>query len=191
MPRIIFTTSRHDTVPLRRLARELATMLYSAARLNRGGRSLPEVLALARARKASRLVVIYRGRGGNPGRMVFFDLSGDAPRVFPYLIRLRGVVFSPGSAASRRPAREVPVVSLGSETELAEELSVMLDVTYLGAMGEEAVAKYPGRLMVVEKVDRPSLAYVIKFYEGGSAIGPKLLIESLVRIRSRSLEGIA
>lgn len=183
--RIVVSTCRHDTVHVRRLARELALSLHAARRVNRGGRSLQELLAMAKSMDAQRLVIIYRGLRGNPGRIVAWDLTCEPFRRLPVAVYLSGVAFS-GARRIPRAESEVCVVSVKRESDFAADLAALLNLNYLGLFSVEELLNAAGRLMVVEPVEAANFSFVVKFYEKGSAVGPKLFVKSVRRLPVRA-----
>lgn len=172
---MLVTTSRHPTPPIRRTARELAALLYNAVRINRGGLSEAELYAKAKSIGAKRVVIIGRGRGGNPGRVVFVDTSGEEPVKLPLILSLRGVIYL---GRVPRASSETPITWTRSGGELCEELSIALDVPCIGKYSSGVHREY-GRVVVVEK-GGGKISYVIKFLEVGREVGLKLLVERLV-----------
>lgn len=183
MVRLIITTSRHSTPPVRRLAKELARALFSAKKVNRGGMSYAELFEMSRGMGARRVVIISKGVGGNPGRILFLDCTGDKPEFFPFIVHLRGVVFSE-IKRFRSPNNVVPVMCYLEEDEVCEELAFALDIPYLGVFREDVFHSFT-RVMLVEPVRRKNLGYVVKFIEEGGEVGPKLLI---LRVVFRKIE---
>ena len=175
MWRIVFTTSRHPTPPVRRLARELSRLVYGGYRVNRGGLSEEELCVLAREHGAERVVIVGRGRGGNPGRIVFLECGELSPIRLPFVIGLRGVVFLGRVERSRDLT---PIYSIGGCGYFCEELSMAFNLPYLGEYGEEV----KGRVMLVEYIGKRLLA-VIKFVEEGREIGVKLLVNKAAIVR--------
>ncbi|MEM0306424.1 MAG: hypothetical protein QXK01_05495 [Thermofilum sp.] len=182
--RVVVSTCRHDTVHVRRLARELAMCLPGARRVNRGGRSLGEMLALARYMGARRLVVVYRGLGGNPGRIAAWDVGGEVARRIPATLYLRGVVFS-GDKRIPRASSDVYVYSLGEESEYGLDIASMFDLTYVGVVGVDELGGLSGRVLLVEPVKGRDFLFVLKFYENGAYIGPRMLVKSVRYYRAR------
>ncbi|RLE61376.1 MAG: hypothetical protein DRJ35_00600 [Thermoprotei archaeon] len=183
MVRLIITTSRHSTPPVRRLAKELARVLFSAKKVNRGGMSYIELFELARGMRAKRVVIIGKGIGGNPGRILFMDCTKDKLEFFPFIIHLRGVIFSEVKSF-RNPNNIVPVMCYLKEDEVCEEIAFALDIPYLGVFEKEVFSSFD-RVMLVEPVKKKNLGYVVKFIEKKGEVGPKLLI---LRVIFRKIE---
>lgn len=173
MIRIVVTTSRHPTPPVRRLAREFASLVYGGIRVNRGSMNEEELFSVAKEYGASRIVIFSRGRGGNPGRVTFIDTTGDKPLHIPFILWLRGVVFL---SRAKRAESETPIFSMGECGGLPEEFSLAMGIPYLGRYTAE-----DSRSIVVECVARRRLLAVIKFIEEEREIGVKLLVEKVVQ----------
>ncbi len=132
----------------------------------------------ARARGASRVIIIGKGIGGNPGRILFMDVSREKPVFFPLIVHLRGVIFANTvSPRFQRASSIVPLVCT-AEDEVCEELAFALDVPYIGVLSESNFTF--GRVALLEVVRRKKLGYVLKFLERNGEVGPKLLILRIV-----------
>ena len=183
---IVISTTRHVTPPVRRLARELSYFLWSAKRINRGGSSFEELVALARVLGAKRLIIVGRGLHGNPGRMFFYSIEGG--EAVPILtLWLRGVVFPQKLRSVRKPKSPILVLSTGrcrdTAEDVGEEMAYALNSLYVGCVTEEHVASFREvRLLVIEHVLSNKLAYVIKFVENSQELGLKILVR-LVKVR--------
>jgi len=172
----LVTTSRHATPPVRRLAREIAWSLGLAVRVNRGRMNFEEVVELARSRNAERVIIVWRGLHGNPGAVLIVDVTEEAR--FVLVLVLRGVVFAGLKARPPLPEVKPPVVSLGAEDELAEELALALNTVYLGAHTVEDLRGFSTyrRVVALEPVKRRDFVAVVKFLDQGEELGPKLLV---------------
>ncbi len=181
MPKIIVTTSRHATPPVRTLAKELSNALFSAKKVNRGRMNLQELFLFSKTRGASRIVIICRGLYGNPGRIVFIDTSRPNLRFYPLILFLKGVKFARDSGIKiNRPTSIVPIFSLDKGAEgFAQELASALNIPFVGILGEETNYGFH-RILLVESAQTKDLIYVIKFIEKGKDLGLKLLIKKVV-----------
>lgn len=173
---LVVSTSRHPTPPVRRLARELSCALWSAKRINRGGSSFQELALLSKGLGARRLVLVDRGLHGNPGKLLFYDLSQDEP-VLLLVLWLRGVIFPEKLRSIRRPANPLLVASIGGYLDFAEELAIALNYPYLGGV-DPGIADFDNRrILLVEPSEKKSFAYVLKFQEGSRDLGLKILVK--------------
>ncbi len=186
MYEVVVSTTRHVTPPVRRLARELSYFLWSAKRVNRGGYSFEELVTLARALGASRLVIVGRGLHGNPGRILFYDIGGKEVRALLAML-LKGVVFPPKLRSTRRPRAPVLVASTGSchgaADDAGEDIAYALNAPFVGCIAEERISDFRGvRLLLVEHVLSSNLAYVLKFAEDSRELGLKILVRSVRKL---------
>ncbi|MCC6058923.1 MAG: hypothetical protein LM563_01595 [Thermofilum sp.] len=173
---LVVSTSRHPTPPVRRLARELSFALWSARRVNRGGSSFQELVLLSKGLGARRLVLVDRGLHGNPGKLLFYDLTREEP-VRLLVIWLRGVVFPEKLRSIRKPRAPLFVASTGGYSDFAEELAVALNYPYVGEVDFSRTSFEGRRLLLVEPVGKGNLAYVLKFLEGSTDLGLKILVK--------------
>uniref|UniRef100_A0A7C1T6Z6 Brix domain-containing protein n=1 Tax=Thermofilum pendens TaxID=2269 RepID=A0A7C1T6Z6_THEPE len=186
---LVVSTSRHPTPPVRRLARELSFALWSARRINRGSSNFQELVVLSRGLGARRLTLVDRGLHGNPGKLLFYDLSREEPALL-LVIWLRGVVFPEKPRSIKKPVAPLFVASAGGYLDFAEELAVALNYSYIGEVGSSGMSLTGRRLLLVEPVNKRNLAYVLKFLEDSRDLGLKILVKRFAtRLRSSSPDG--
>jgi len=176
---LVVSTSRHPTPPVRRLARELSFALWSARRINRGGSSFQELVLLSKGLSARRLVLVGRGLHGNPGKLLFYDISREEPSLL-LVIWLRGVVFPEKLRSIKRPRAPLFIVSTEGYSDFAEELAVALNYPYVGGFDPSSPGFEGRRLLLVELVGKENFAYVLKFLEGSADLGLKILVRRFI-----------
>ncbi|RLE81997.1 MAG: hypothetical protein DRJ52_02930, partial [Thermoprotei archaeon] len=106
---ILITSSRRPNPRLRTFCKDLARVLPDAIKVNRGKMSIEEVALKAYQLKIDHVVIVGKGRGGNPGRLIFIKVYEDRYEVLPLIIGIHGVTL----------IREIPEASIPTTVKTA------------------------------------------------------------------------
>lgn len=172
----LVTTTRRSNPRTRSLAKELASSLPQALKINRGKTRLTELIEHAKSLGATNVVIVGRGLQGNPGRIGIINL-GSGYGSPPFLIlKLKGVRLARELGVRPRPPTNIAVVALNQtlSLELGHELAVALNLPLLE--GLEAVGSAYESVILVEALT--SGLQVVRFVSpNGAPRGPRLLVE--------------
>ncbi|HDJ97174.1 MAG TPA: hypothetical protein ENG54_01760 [Thermofilum sp.] len=177
----IVTTTRRTNNRVRSFAKELASSLCCALKINRGKLNIEELWYLAREYGAKRVVIVCRGLYGNPGRLVFLICNGDSPSFYPLILKLGGIKLAREEGIRlTQPKNITPIAVSVEEPDIilfGQELAAALYLPFLGYSTLEDLNQFES-IIYVEKVGSKKTKYVVKFLspKDGAITGPKIFV---------------
>ena len=187
---IVVTSTRRPNPRIRAFCNDLAASLPGGVRVNRGKKSIEELALKAYELKASTVIIVGAGKGGNPGRIIFLKVVSEKYFFYPLILGVAGVKLSREMEEVSRPpeVKEAAVVTLAPHSEdikeLANNLADALELYFLevGAFTEVARLKPPFDVIIFVEQAYGKIRAVIKFFNplNLKPCGPKIMINKVV-----------
>ena len=176
--KIMLTTSREPTAKIRTLCNDLARVIPSIVRVNRGKMSTGEVAEKALEIEAQKVIMIDRLHGG-PGAIKFFKVEESGLVSIPPVIHVRSIMLNRELGSSGvKPAVSLiiqPTMTSKEIPKLAGALSKFFDIPIL-LMGKPSESVSTNMIVSCDETDH----IVITFRsESESEIGPRIVVSSV------------
>ena len=185
----LLTTSRRPSYRLRSFLKDLSSILPNAIHINRGKKTLEDLLYDAIEFKADRLIIVGE-RKGNPGKILIYEVDSkqEELRKLSMLI-LRGVKLSrenPNAIRVYNPQSIVlPILTLRNELEeeAADIISKALKIKLIHSDIEEYEVK-PDIAMKI-KYSEGEKYFILSFYNPSTrkSVGPLLKVGKIIDYR--------
>jgi len=177
---ILITSSRRPNPRLRTFCKDLAKVLPNAIKVNRGKMSIEEVAIKAYQLAIDHVVVVGKGRGGNPGRMIFLKIYEERYEILPLIIGIEGVVLIREIKDAHVPEKVTSTIIASNTNQLPELLSEALG---LSSIEVESIEDLQGAADTIMWIEKSKQKYVIRFFNGQSLklSGPIIKVHKVVR----------
>ncbi|RLE92514.1 MAG: hypothetical protein DRN04_10020 [Thermoprotei archaeon] len=177
---ILITSSRRPNPRLRTFCKDLAKVLPDAIKVNRGKMSIEEVAIKAYQLEIDHVIVVGKGRGGNPGRMIFLKIYEDKYEILPLIIGIEGVVLIREIKNADVPEKVASTIIASNTDQLPDLLSDALGLSSIEVESIEDLQGTADTIMWIEKVKRK---YIIRFFNGQNLrlSGPIIKVNKVVR----------
>lgn len=190
--KIVVTTTRRSNPRVRSLAKEIALALPAAIKVNRGKMSYMEIFKYAKSLNADRVVIVCRGLKGNPGKIVFLDITGPELKFYPLVLKLKGIKLArEAGIAVKRPNSVIVSAQAEPETiEFGMELAGALTLSFIENTELRDLSTLAESVLLVEKNKSLESAFILKFVDTrtGNLRGPRLTVKKVQEVvRCRGL----
>lgn len=179
--KIVVTTTRRSNPRIRSLAKEIALALPTAIKVNRGKMNYMDIFRYAKSLNAYRVVVVCRGLKGNPGKIIFLDVIGSKPKLYPLILKLKGVKLArEAGIVVKRPSSII--VSAQAESEILDfgmELAGALALPFIENVELHDLSMLAESALVIEVSESLENAFILKFVDTrtDNLRGPRLVVE--------------
>ncbi|MEM2047570.1 MAG: hypothetical protein QXZ06_06800 [Candidatus Jordarchaeales archaeon] len=166
---ILITTSRRPTRRGRSFCKDLAQVIPGAVKINRGKKSVYEVLAEAVQRGLPYVLIVETWKG-NPGSMLFYRASATDVKKPLAIFRVKGVKLQREIRKDGKIGKvERVVIESKEQTELTKFLSKIFEVS---RDDEE-------NKVVSITISSSGEEFIMDFKIGGEEVGPRIKFKVL------------
>ncbi|MEM1508736.1 MAG: hypothetical protein QXY49_06380 [Thermofilaceae archaeon] len=181
--KIIVTTTRRSNPRIRSLAKEIALALPAAIKVNRGKMNYLDIFRYAKSFNADRIIVICRGLKGNPGKIVFLDVTGSKLKLYPLILKLKGIKLArEAGIVIERPSSII--INARAESEILDfgmELAGALALSFIENAELYELSTLAESALVIEASESLKNFFILKFVDTrtGNLRGPRLVVEKV------------
>ncbi len=184
--KIVVTTTRRSNPRVRSLAKEIALALPAAIKVNRGKMNYMEIFKYAKFLNADRVIMVCRGLKGNPGKIMFLDVTGPELKFYPLVLKLKGVKLArEAGIAVKRPNSAIVSARAESETiEFGMELAGALTLPFIENTELRGQSMLAESVLLVERSESLESTFILKFIDArtGNLRGPRLTVEKVQEV---------